>query len=206
MRWIAYLNVALHLLGLLLGATLMRPGSIAETSLDARTAYLAAHPGGWQLGWGVWMLSALTFVAFMERLVRRAPGARLALALGAMGAAIDLFCDAMQMTILPMLSHDDRLFLVFERLANLGGLVVANGLYSVAVLVATFEMRGFLVAALGSLTFVAGMVMVVAGLVDSPQLVMLSAGPTIMAYCGWTLAGALSAEEPEDGTEESAEA
>jgi hypothetical protein len=187
MRSLAYANVALHVFGLLLGATAMRPGSIAAP-LDERTAHLAAHPALWGLGWGVWMLSALAFVAFMERVVRHAPAARLALVLGAMGAGADLLCDALQMSVLPQFAHDERLFLALERIANLGGLVVANGLYSLAVLVATLELRGHLVAALGSATFVAGALMVAGGLLDAPPLVVLSAGPTILAYCGWVIA------------------
>lgn len=193
MRPIAYTNVALHLLGLLLGATAMRAGSIAEP-LNARVAHLATEPALWKLGWGVWMLSALTFVFFMERLTRDRPAARLALVLGAMGAAVDLLCDGVQMCVLPQFAQSTE-FLALERIANVGGLVVANGLYSLAVLVATRSLQGHLLAALGSVTFVAGAVMVVAGLIDSPPLVVLSAGPTILAYCAWTLVAA-ETEEP----------
>jgi hypothetical protein len=178
-------NVLLHLAGLVLGATAMRPGSIAEP-LALRSAHLATHPLGWQVGWGVWMLSALTFVAFMEQVVRRAPGALLALVLGAMGASVDLLCDAVQMLVLPLAASSDG-FLAWERAANAGGLVVANGLYSIAVLVAALALPGRAIKVTGGLTFAAGMVMVAGGLADRPGLVVASAGPTILVYCGWVV-------------------
>jgi hypothetical protein len=185
---IAAANVTFHLVGLVFGATVMRPGSIAEP-LAARSAHLATHPLGWQLGWGVWMLSALTFVAFMEQVTRLDPAARLALVLGAMGASVDLLCDSLQMLVLPMTAPGDA-FLAWERLANAGGLVVANGLYSVAVLVATLALPGRMARmarAAGVCTFLAGMFMVAGGLADSASLVVFSAGPTILAYCAWVV-------------------
>ncbi|HZV02391.1 MAG TPA: hypothetical protein VFF73_37140 [Planctomycetota bacterium] len=197
MRRIATANVALHVLGLALGATLMRPGSIAEP-LEARWQFLAERHSGWALGWAVWFLSALTFVAFMERLVRRVPEARLALVLGAMGASVDLVGDSVQGLVLPLVAastpEPNALFLTVERAANVAGLVVANGLYSVAVLVATVQLRGKSLAAAGSLTFVAGMVMVAGGLADSAQLVVISAGPTIVGYVAWVLLAARDAK------------
>jgi hypothetical protein len=196
-RRIAVANVGLHLVGLVLGGTLMRAGSIA-TPLDERWRFLAGHPVGWALGWAAWMLSALLFVAFMERLTRRVPGARLALVLGAMGASVDLVGDSVQMLILPLIAGNETaptpLFIVCERVANVAGLVVANGLYSLAVMVATLELRGHALAATASLTFVAGGLMVVAGILDSPALVVISAGPTIVGYCSWVLLAAWAHE------------
>ena len=199
-RKIAVANVAFHFVGLALGATLMRAGSIV-TPFEERWRFLAGHPGGWALGWAAWMLSALAFVAFMEQLVRRVPTARLALVLGAMGASVDLVGDSVQMLVLPLIASSEpgpsALFLACERAANVAGLIVANGLYSLAVVVATLELRGHAVAATASLTFVAGALMVLGGILDAPALVVISAGPTILGYCSWVL---LVAWTPEPAT------
>ncbi len=101
-----------------------------------------------------------------------------------MGASVDLLCDSVQMLVLPLAASGDA-FLAWERAANAGGLVVANGLYSVAVLVAALALPGRAARAAGALTFTMGLVMVAGGLADAPSLVVLSAGPTILAYCAW---------------------
>jgi hypothetical protein len=192
LRRIALANVALHLVGLALGATLMRPGSI-EAPLAERQAYIAEHALEWRIGWGVWMAAAVTYVLFMRSLGRSDTRTWFAVLIAFAAATFDLVGDAIQMS-LPHFAGGPR-FVEFERLANFIGLVLAFGLYSLAVLVATWKLSGHVIAALGSITFVAGLVMVVGGLADEPSLVVLSAGPTILAYCGWVLAVAF--REPE---------
>lgn len=166
----------------------MRGGSIAAP-LPERWAVLSTNPSGWRLGWAVWMLAALAYVAFMERLTRGRPEMRLALVFGAMAAGVDLCGDAVQMLVLPLAAASEPgpgpIFLLVERAANVAGLVVANGLYSIAVLVATRGLRGHATAALGSLTFVLGAVLALAGYTNAPGLVVLAAGPTILSYCAW---------------------
>ncbi len=166
----------------------MRRGSIAAP-LPERWAVLATSPFGWKVGWAVWMLAALAYVAFMERLTRGRPEMRLALVFGAMAAGVDLVGDTAQMILLPLAAASEPgpgpLFLLVERAANGAGLVVANGLYSLAVLVATRALPGHAAAALGSITFVLGAVLAVGGLTGSADLVVLAAGPTILAYCLW---------------------
>src|SRR5947209_3605548 len=100
MKRVAAVNVGLHVLGLVLGATVLQPGSIAAP-LESRTAYIAEHALYWQLGWGVWMLSALAFVAFMALLVREVPRARPALLVAVVAGSFDLVGDAIQMFVLP---------------------------------------------------------------------------------------------------------
>src|SRR5438105_3103415 len=106
----------------------MRPGSITEP-FDARTGYLLDNALLWQLGWGVWVLSAITFVGFLVALSRRVPETRIALVIGLAAAACDLVGDSIQMA-LPASAVDPERFLMLERVANVIGLVIANGLYS----------------------------------------------------------------------------
>jgi hypothetical protein len=134
---LAWINVALHVLGLVLALVGIRPGT-PLVELAQRRDYVAGSPLGWSLGWAVWMLCALVLVGFFAALGRYLPPpsetARLALVLAGAGAAIDLFCDAIYLTILPMVANpaipDPILFLTVERLAITGGWIVANGLYS----------------------------------------------------------------------------
>jgi len=201
----AWLNVGLHLLGLALAVTGMRPGTPLVPAAE-RAAYLAGRPLGWSLGWAAWMLCALALVAFLAALARAVPeaGAILgpAVMLAAAGAAIDLLCDTLYITVLPDLAQDGpgRLFLAVERALGAGGVVVANGLYSVAILLATIALRvrpsvPGRVRALGYATFAAGMLMVAAGFTGEPRQLALATGPTIACFMAWTLgvAGSLRA-------------
>ena len=199
LRVTAGLNVGLHLLGLALALIGMRQGT-PLVPLDERLAYLASRPIGWSLGWGTWMLCALALVAFLAVLATHAHGAplaSLAVTLAAAGAAIDLLCDGVQIAVLPGLASarlsDPSVFLAWERAAGVGGTVVANGLYSVAVLLAAIALRGrpgmpAHALSLGVATFGAGMLMVVAGFVGDPRRLELATGPTIGAFLLWTVA------------------
>src|SRR5689334_3304241 len=100
LRVAAWLSVGLHALGLAFAQLGMRPGT-PLVAVAERRAFLAAAPLGWSLGWGVWMLCALSLLLFYALLVERiAPrSGRLALALVTAGVAVDLLCDAAQLTL-----------------------------------------------------------------------------------------------------------
>jgi hypothetical protein len=199
-----WINVALHVAGLGLAAIWMRPGTPAVAPA-ARLEYLERAPLGWALGWATWMLCAVALLAFVVQVVDRAPGSgvvgRLAVALCTAGLAVDLTCDAVYIVVVPRLAaaaDATELFLAFERMASVGGLVVANGSYSVSVLLVTATIRapGRWIAALGIGTWAAGMAMVTAGFLQSPRLVELSTGPTIVSFCAWAWAVAQQLDPP----------
>jgi hypothetical protein len=160
-------------------------------------ALLAGRPWAWSLAWGVWMLCALALVGFLAAAAHRLPERRALGALGvilaAAGSAVDLFCDGVQMVVLPQVAQGGPpaapLFLALERAAGAGGLVAANGLYSVGALLLTLALPpGFVARCLGWATFGAGMVMVVAGLTGDTRLAVLATPPTILLYCAWSAA------------------
>jgi hypothetical protein len=193
---VAWLSVALHALGL--GAALgMRPGT-AVVDLPSRMAFLAAAPLRWSAGWGVWMLCALSLVAFFVVAAERLPAlaGRAALALVAAGAAVDLFCDAGQAALLPALAGDARLFLAVERLLGVGGAVVANGLYTLATLVVTLSVRSGWPRLFGLLCVAGGAAMVAAGFGGVWRYVELTVGPTMLFYCAWAVATANVLDRP----------
>ena len=85
-------------------------------------------------------------------------------------------------------------FLVRERHLGTASLTGANGLYSVAVLVATLGLpaSATLTRGLGVLTFVAGLVLAGAGLTGDPRHVMVGTALTIPLFLAWSLAASSS--------------
>lgn len=230
---LAWLNVVLHMLGLVLAVIGMRPGT-ALVPLADRLQYLAQGPLLWSAGWLTWMACAGALVAFLAELARclsflDRPGVVLRPALGAeagwlavglalAGAAIDLFCDAGHITLLPMiasvcLDHSSSLagragpdtaalFLVVDRLLNVGGLVVANGLYSVGILLVTMGLPGRIhpsphVTALGYGVFGFGMLLVGAGFTGVAWHAEWATAPTIGLFCLWVICVARAVQRSE---------
>ncbi|HEX4966749.1 MAG TPA: hypothetical protein VF173_38415 [Thermoanaerobaculia bacterium] len=194
---LAWANVSMHVCGLALAWYGMRPGSVAA-HLTERMAYLAGRPAGWTWGWGVWMICTLLLVSFMAALRSRVPGpslgADLALVFTAAGMGADLLCDVIQIQALPLVaaagSGQVPLFLALERIAFTGGATVANGLYTAGILLMVFCLRpvtSVTARLAGIATGIAGAVMVVAGLLPSPALLVASTGPTIGFYSLWTV-------------------
>jgi hypothetical protein len=169
-------------------------------------AYIADRPPAWMLGWGLWMLCAAVLVAFMAALRRALPGdplaAQLALVFTAAGMAVDLLCDAIQIAVLPIAagagpSRPD-LFLAFERLAFTGGVTVANGLYTLGVLLMNLGLVGVAgtpARLAGWATVVSGFALAAAGLVPSSLLLQAATGATIGAYCLWAVLAARDLSE-----------
>lgn len=193
----AWLNIGLHLAGLALAVFGLRSGT-PLVPVAERVTYLAGRPAAWSLGWAAWMLCALALVAFLAVLARVVPEAAAilgpAVTLACAGAAIDLTCDALYITVLPGLAAagPTPLFLTVERALGVGGVVVANGLYSVATLMATLGLRSrpavpFAVLWLGYATFGGGMLMVTAGFTGDPQYLQIATAAAILPYMAWTL-------------------
>ena len=191
LRGLAWGNVFLHGVGLVLALFGMRPGS-PLVPLPERMAYLAGHPAGWSWGWGVWMICSLLLLGYVAALRGCLPGrslaADLALTLTAAGMGVDLLCDVVQIRGLPLATASEPLFLSLEALAFTGGATVANGLYTAAVLIFTLSLRiGPGARLAGFATVVFGAAMAVAGMIPSPRLLELATGPTIGFYSLWTI-------------------
>ncbi len=197
LRLVAALNIALHLAGLVAAFIGLRPGSPA-VPLDDRMAYLASRPAAWALGWALWMLCALALLAFLAVLrgyAERPALASLAVLLGGLGMSVDLLCEIGQITVLPDVASwkppQPAQFVAWERWLGAGGTVVANGLYSLAVVPATAALRRTVASyawALAFATFGAGMLMVAAGFTGDPRWIEASVGPTILSFVLWCAA------------------
>jgi hypothetical protein len=118
----------------------MRPGA-PMMPLAERLPWLAARPLGWTLGWAVWILAAVALVTLFAMLLRPLPRSHgpLALALVAIGAAVDLTCDVLQMIVVPLVAAADQpaLFLALDRALWGGGVILGSGLYCAGMAVAT---------------------------------------------------------------------
>jgi hypothetical protein len=195
---------ALHACGLALAVTAMQPGTILATPAQ-RTAWLAARPPGWTLGWTVWILCAVSLVVLLAALNARlrlpSTAAGAAVAAAAAGAVVDVFCDALWIAVVPDLAAGgpDRVFLAWERALSVGGTVAANGAYSAAVLVFTVLLPRSapwgLPRLMGLVTAAAGAGLCAAGLLGQAYGVALFSGLTIGAFVAWALTLARASRE-----------
>jgi hypothetical protein len=196
LRTAAWINVGLHVLGLVFAAVAMRPGTPAAPVLE-RIRYLAARPLGWSAGWIVWIACAVALVAFMLLLARSHPSALATAAATSsiLGAVVDVTCDVTYIFVLPARAAGDvSRFLDFEQHLATASLTGANGLYSLAVLVATLGLpaTATLSRGLGVMTFVSGLVLAGAGLTGDPYHVMAGTALTIPFFLAWSLAASAS--------------
>lgn len=196
---LAWLNVVLHVIALALAAVGMRPGTPAVL-LAERINYLSRAPLGWTLGWATWMLCAAALVAFLaalaDRLGDRARLAQVGLVIAVVAAAFDLFCDSIYILVFPMLAAwqplPEDLFLTVERVTGIGSLVIANGGYSVSMLLFTLALRDEaklapFTRAVGYAVAGFGLLLAAAGFTGVPWHAEWATGPTIGLFCVWVL-------------------
>jgi hypothetical protein len=201
---LAWLNAGLHAAGLALAAVGMRPGT-PLVSLPQRLDYLAGAPLGWTLGWVSWMVCAMLLIAFLAALTwqlrERANLARLGLTVAVAGAAFDLFCDLVYLLVLPRLASwrppPEQLFLTVERVTGIGSLVIANGAYSVGILLISAALRqrpgvSLPAVGLGYAVGVAGLLLAAAGFTGEPAHAQWLTPPTIGLFCVWVVLVACS--------------
>lgn len=203
---LAWCSILCHLAGLAFAAVGMSPGT-PLAPLPERLNYLAGSPLGWTLGWCCWMLCAILLIAFLVAVTRRletnADLARLGLVIAIAGAAFDLFCDSVFICVLPMIASwrpvPEPLFLAVERITSIGSLAIANGAYSVAILLINVALREKtgprpLTIWIGYGVCAAGLVLAAAGFTGSAQHAQWATLPTIGLFCVWQLLVARSLE------------
>lgn len=194
---LAWLNVALHVVALGLAALGMRPGT-PLVGLTERLDYLARAPLGWTAGWIAWMCCAAALIAFLAALNQRldTPLSQLGLTIAVAGAAFDLFCDSVYLIAFPMMASmkppPETLFLIVERMIGIASLVIANGAYSVGILLFTLALRKR--QAMASFTVVVGyavagfgLLLAGAGFTGVPWHAEWGTGPTIGLFCVWVV-------------------
>jgi hypothetical protein len=206
LRGLAWVNVSVHLLALALTAVGIRPGS-PLVPLGERLSYLAARPVAWTLGWVSWIVCAVALVAFVAiltyRLSKHAELAQIGLIIAVVGAAFDLLCDSVHLVVLPTLAcrqpPPEALFLTVERVTGITSLVIANGAYSIAILMLTLSLRDerqrvrFTIS-LGYGVAGFGLLLAAAGFTGVPAHAAWATLPTIILFCVWVIVVARSVE------------
>lgn len=200
---LAWLNVALHVAGLLFAAFGMQP-NLFDGKLEE---HLRSFPLGWSLGWVTWMLCAAALIAFLTAVVNRLPQpastARLGLTFAIVGLGFDLLCDSVYIFVLPEFAtgHTPYVFQAVERTTTIASLLIANGGYSVGILLISREMLQDprtrpSTAAVGDLVGAGGLIMALTAFPNMPILTAVAAGPTILLFCVWVLLVARDLERP----------
>jgi hypothetical protein len=204
---LAWANVVVHVAGLGLAAIGLSPGS-PLVSLPERMAYLAGAPAGWTLCWVAWMCCAVFLVTFLAVLIRRLDDGsalgRFGVALAIAALPIDLSCDSVFMVGLPMIASwqppSEQLFVAVERLTGVVSLGIANGAYSVAILLVSRVLQdhaniGMGTVMLGYAAGVGGLLLATAGFTGVPWHAQWATPPTIGLFCIWVVLVARSVEK-----------
>jgi hypothetical protein len=146
----------------------------------------------------------VTYLAvLMQRLGEGAELARFGLWLAIAGLPIDLLCDSVFIVVLPLVASwqppTEAMFLVVERATGIGSLVVANGAYSVAILLVSRALQdraniGLGAVMLGYAVGVCGLALVAAGFTGVAWHAQWATPPTIGLFCIWVVLVARAVE------------
>ncbi len=112
----------------------LRGGTEAIPSLETRAAYIAEHALFWRAGWMIWMIAALSLVAFYAwwgGWISSSRAAITAFLIASLGLACDLFAEALFIGWLP------TRIAVLSPLGTILSGGVANALYTVAGIILT---------------------------------------------------------------------
>ena len=200
---LAWLNVALHVAGLAFAAFGMRP-EMAGQKLEE---YLRWPPIGWTFGWLTWMLCAGALIVFLANVVSRLPLAaslaRLGLTFAVVGLGFDLLCDLVYIFVLPDFAsgHTPYVFRAVQRTADFASLFIANGCYSIGILLIARDMHYEhavrpVTTAVGHLVAAGGILLAATVFPDKPVFTALAAAPTIGLFCVWAVLVARDLERP----------
>ena len=188
-------NVALHVVGLVLAAAAMRPGTPAASPRRAHRLPRRRGRAGWTLGWLAWMACARSRSprsCCCSRARVPSPLTRGGAVLAMVGAVVDIACDVAYAWVLPARAAADVAGFVVLRAPPRPAepdrrqrplLARRPRLHARPPATARWRARG-----LGVLTFVGGMVLAGAGLTGDPRHVMVGTAVTITSFMAWTLA------------------
>jgi hypothetical protein len=119
---------------------------------------------------------------------------RVAIALGAIAAAVDIGCD---LGLIELASRaGDAEFVTIERTLGFVGQVIANGLYSIVVLILAVTIDGSWQRLVGIATFVCGLGIAFAGVTGDGRVLAISTGPTVIAFSAWGILAARAVTRP----------
>lgn len=155
----ALISALVHTLGAFVMAFVLGPGLGTNPEIPSRIEYIRTHTLWWQLGWIVWIVSALTFLIFTI-LFRRYHLSLdingfgriilyIAMASSMIAVACDVTFECVQIFYLPGLLAGTRAeeltkqFIQNNNMFVLGSGIIANFMYCFATLCSVVATRGF---------------------------------------------------------------
>ena len=181
-----YACAALNGVAALSMLVVLRPGTEVVAEPMARLGYISRHPILWRGGWGLWMVAAvslLAFYAWWAAALHSTTQAVTAVAVAAIGVACDLFAESLLIGWLPA---------DYDRVMPLGTLLtagVANGLYTVAgvlLTLATPSLSGT-VRVWTWVIWIAGGGMAAAAFVGSVAGIVVTTAVLFTLLCPWAV-------------------
>ncbi len=186
----AWINALLHGVGLIAMAAWIKPGSLAFP-VDERIRYLVDAPAPWVLSWVLWALAAVSMAWLTHGLASRIGGAAAWSAFGVSlsAAIVDISCDCLW---IDSAAVPDSLFdfEIQQAVAFFGGACVANGLYTLGVVLLLRALAPpfkSIVGWLGWGVVLAGFSICVVAVTGPLLLIEAATGLTLLGYPVWTL-------------------
>jgi hypothetical protein len=167
--------------------SVLRGGTEAAPNIAQRAIFIAEHALLWRGGWAIWMMAAISLVAFFAWWGGWIPSrsvAFVALTIALAGLACDLFAESLLIGWLP-----DRIDTVAPLASLLTG-GAANGLYSVAgalFTVGTSGLRGAL-RAFAWAVWASGFALTVSTISGSVSGMVISTAALMTLLCPWVAA------------------
>jgi hypothetical protein len=162
----------------------LRGGTEAVASGVERAAYIDEHIAVWRLGWGCWMLAAVSLVAFYAwwgASLHCGHSAVVAVIIAMLGLACDLFAESLYIGWLPR--HLDSIA-PFASLLTGGA---ANGLYTFAGILLTLwtPTLGNGLRVWAWTLWISGLTLTLTTMLGSVTGMMLSTGVLMTLLCPW---------------------
>lgn len=161
-------------------ATVLAPATPLAADPAERVSYVREHLLVWRIGWGTWMVAALTLLWFYVWWRGHVGGPRTAVAVAATGLVFDISSE-----LLLMVSAPDR-YLDVAPLAYLMTGAIANGLYTVAGIVLTLATPLSAVERVwAAFLWSAGVALSLGALADEPLVIAIATVVLFALFVPW---------------------
>ena len=178
----AYFCAAANLAAVVALATVLAPGTTLADEA-ARATYVREHLVGWRLGWGLWVLAAVSLLVFYRWWTARVGAPLWLLGIAVVGFSADLIAESLLITVVP-----ERPGLAPLTFLLTGG--VANGCYTIAgalISLRTPHLRGGL-AAWTAAVWLAGAVLSAFAFREAPLGVAAATAVLFALFIPWCVA------------------
>jgi hypothetical protein len=205
-QWAPWLCIAIHVAALVVTLVFLRRGTFAESNEWFRAAFIAENTATWSVGWGLWMLSAASFVGFCAWWGGRLAARNVAVwgvLIAAFGTIFDLSGEGLLILSLveraaSVFAFEGELFhpwnaaafMSVERSFTLLSAGAANGLYTVGGILLTLVTPNLPTWVRTSMwgTWLAGIAMTIAGIMNHVGGLMASSVvlfPLLIIWIAW---------------------